>query len=154
VFLILKKQKKKIKEGLSSFDQEIQLPDGHIFTINFERIMISEPLFNPNVIHLDTVELPKLVAELVKTWNRNDWLELLQNIVLCGGTSLIKDLGKRLKVEIGKFFSEKIKDEIKVITPTGREHMGWIGASILYSRGLLTKEWIEKPNNQNKTKME
>jgi len=32
--------------------------------------------------------------------------------------------------------------------------MGWIGASILYSRGLLTKEWIENPNYQNKTKME
>jgi len=145
-----KETKKKIEEGLSSFDQEIQLPDGCIFTINYERIMIPEPLFNPNRIHLDIIELPKMIADLVKTWNRNEWLELLQNIILCGGTSLIKDLGKRLKVEVGKFFSEKIRDEIKVITPTGRDNMGWIGASILYSRGLITKGWIENPNYQNK----
>lgn len=30
--------------------------------------------------------------------------------------------------------------------------MGWIGASILYSRGLFSKGWIENPNNQNEIK--
>lgn len=141
----------RIKSGLTSFDQEVRLPDGDIFTINYERIMIAEPLFKPNLIHLDIVELPKLVAQLIKSWNRDNRSELLQNIIISGGTSLIKDLAKRLKVELGNFFSKKLRDEIKVIAPTGRENMGWIGASLLYTRGLTSKGWIENPKIQNKT---
>jgi actin-related protein len=70
--------------------------------------------------------------------------------VISGGTSLIQDLGKRLQIEIGKWFSEKLKGNIKIISPSGREHMGWVGASILYMQGLLTKGWIQNPNAQNR----
>lgn len=141
-----KEIKQKIIDGLHSYDQEIRLPDGTTITINEERYMIAEPLFNPNLLHLDIADITQLIAELVKSWNRENWAELLENIVISGGCSLIKDLGKRLQVELVKWFSDKLKNKIKIITPAGRENMGWVGASILYSQGLLTKGWIQNPN--------
>jgi actin-related protein len=62
-----KEIKHKIKEGLDSYDQEIRLPDGNSFTINLERFMIVEPLFNPSLIHIDVRDLPQLVADLIKS---------------------------------------------------------------------------------------
>ncbi|GAH30776.1 unnamed protein product, partial [marine sediment metagenome] len=32
------------------------------------------------------------------------------------------------------------------LVPSGRENMGWIGASVLYSKDQLKKGWISNPN--------
>jgi actin-related protein len=63
-----------------------------------------------------------------------------------GGLSLIPGLEKRLKIEISKFFSERLKDKINVIATSGRDTIGWVGASVLWAQGKLTKGWEYNPN--------
>jgi actin-related protein len=62
---------------------------------------------------------------------------------------LIPGLGERLRVELQKYFSEKLKNKIKVVAASGRENMGWIGASVLYSKNQLKKGWLNNPNLQD-----
>jgi len=52
---------------------------------------------------------------VIKTWDRENWEELLPNIILAGGSSLIVGLNDRLEYELKSYFSEKIREKIKVI---------------------------------------
>ncbi|MFX1586683.1 MAG: hypothetical protein ACFFC1_00905 [Promethearchaeota archaeon] len=141
-----KEEQKRVKEGLTKYDRIIDLPDGSKLKINLERFLLAEPLFNPRLAHIDYMGLAEAISKAIKTWERENWEELIPNIILSGGGSLIPGLDKRLKVELQAFFSEKLKNKIKVIAASGRDNMGWLGASILYSKEKLTKGWIENPN--------
>jgi centractin len=132
---------------LTKYDREITLPNNLKLNINIERIQVSEPLFDPKIIHVDYMSLAEAVSKVIKAWDRENWEELISNIIFAGGGSLIPGLAERLKNELKNFFSEKLKDKINVIAPSGRENMGWIGASILYSKEQLNKGWIENPKH-------
>ncbi len=145
----VEKIKNKIKEGEKKYNQLIKFPDGTSIEINSERFMLSEPLFNPRLIHIDYIGLGEAIANVVKTWDRENWQELLSNIVLSGGGSLIPGLKERMLFEISEHFSERLKPSVKVISVSGRENMGWIGASILLSKSQLQKGWVENPDQIN-----
>ncbi|UCC20268.1 MAG: hypothetical protein JSV62_02990 [Promethearchaeota archaeon] len=139
---------KRIKDGLTKYNKTIDLPDGTSLDINLERFMLVEPLFNPSLIHIDYVGLAEAISKVVRFWDRENWEDLLPNIILAGGTSLIPGLDQRLKVEISKYFSEKLKDKINVIAVSGRENIGWIGSSVLWAQNKLQKGWIQNPNQE------
>jgi len=142
--------KKRVKEGLTKYDRIVDLPDGTKLKLNSERFLSSEPFFDPKIIHIDYIGIAEAISKAVKTWDRENWEELLTNVVLSGGSSLIPGLSQRLEVELRKHFSEKLKPQIKVIAASGRENMGWIGASVLYSKDQLKKGWISNPNLNDK----
>ncbi|MFX0082389.1 MAG: hypothetical protein ACFE94_11625 [Candidatus Hodarchaeota archaeon] len=136
---------RRIKDGFTKYTSNIDLPDGSSLEINSERFLISEPLFNPLIIHIDYIGLPEAIAKVIRTWDRENWEELLSNIILAGGGSLIPGFEKRLKIEISKFFSERIKEKINVMAVSGRENISWVGASVLWAQGKLSKGWEQNP---------
>ncbi|MBN1801692.1 MAG: hypothetical protein JW891_09320 [Candidatus Lokiarchaeota archaeon] len=144
-----KAEAKRIREGVNKYDKIINLPDGNSLMINSERFMLAEPLFNPKLIHMDYFSLAEAISKVIKTWAREDWEELLSNIILAGGGSLIPGLKDRLKIELKNFFPDKITSKINVISLAGREHMSWIGASILYLKNQFQKGWIENSIQEN-----
>ena len=140
---------KRIKDGFTKYNSNIDLPDGASLRINSERFLLVEPLFDPSLIHIDYMGLPEAIAKVVRTWERENWEELLSSIILAGGGSLISGLDNRLKIEISKHFSDKLKDKIKVIGASGRENIGWVGASLLWARGKIQNpQWIQNPNQR------
>jgi actin-related protein len=136
---------KRIKDGFTKYNSNIDLPDGTSLGINSERFLISEPLFNPNLIHIDYIGLAEAISKVIRVWERENWQELLSNIILAGGGSLIPGLEQRLKIEISKFFSDKLKDHINVLAFSGRENVSWVGASVLWAQGKLNKGWEYNP---------
>ena len=138
-------EKKRIKEGLTKYDRLIDLPDGSNLKINQERFLVAEPLFDPKIIHVDHIGLAEAISKVIKTWDRENWKDLVSNIILSGGGSLIHGLGSRLQNELQQYFSDKLKADIKVVAASGREHLSWIGASILYTKEELNKGWIKNP---------
>ena len=134
-----------IKQGFTNFDQVINFPDGSSLGINSERFMLTEPYFNPKIIRIDYIGLPEVIAKVIKSWDRENWEELIPNIILSGGGSLIPGLKERMKLEIKKQFSDKINEKVKIIAAAGREIMSWLGASILYSKNELQDGWIPNP---------
>jgi actin beta/gamma 1 len=138
-------ENKRIKEGVDKYDKEFVLPDGNSLIINSERFMLSEPLFNPRLIHMDYINIANAIANIVKSWERENWEELISNIILSGGASLIPGLKDRLKDELKKYFPDKINEKTNIIALSGREHMSWIGASILFLKDQIKKGWIANP---------
>ena len=142
-------EKKRVKEGLTKYDRNLDLPDGSKLKLNSERFLLSEPLFDPKIIHIDYMGLAEAISKVVMSWDRENWEELVSNVILSGGSSLIVGLSERIEVELQKFFSERLKPKIKVVAASGRENMGWIGASILYSKDQLKKGWISNPSHKD-----
>jgi len=140
---------RQIKDGLTKFNRNIDLPDGTSLEINMERFMLTEPLFDPSLIHIDYVGLPEAVSKVIKFWDRENWEDILPNIILAGGSSLIPGLDMRLKTEISKHFSERLKDTVNVLSVSGRENIGWIGASVLWAQDNLNKGWIQNPKKEH-----
>lgn len=136
---------KRIKDGFTKYNSTIDLPDGTKLEINSERFQLVEPLFDPSLIHIDYIGLPEAIAKIIRTWDREDWVELLPNIILAGGGSRIPGLEKRLQIAISKYFSEKLRNNIKVLAASGRENISWVGASVLWAQGKLTKGWEYNP---------
>jgi len=138
-------EKRSISEGLTNYNRLINFPDGANLEINEERFMISEALFNPTLIHIDFIGLPEVISKVIKSWDRENWEEIISNIILSGGSSLIPGLKERLKSELTPYFSEKIRGKLNIIAPSGRENMAWIGASILHSKNQLQDGWKANP---------
>jgi len=113
--------------------------------------MLTEPFFDPRLIHMDYIGIGKVIANVIKSWDRENWEELIANIILSGGGSLIPGLKERLAIEMAEYFSDKIKSKIKVIAVPGRENMAWLGGSVLYSKNQL-KGWVENPKDKSSNK--
>ncbi len=141
-------EKKRVKEGLTKYDRIVDLPDGSKLKLNSERFLLSEPLFDPNIIHIDYMGLAEAISKVVMSWDRENWEELLSNVILSGGSSLMVGLSERIELELRNYFSEKLGPKIKVVAASGRENMGWIGASVLFSKDQLKKGWITNPTHQ------
>lgn len=145
---------RRIRDGFTKYKSNIDLPDGSSLEINSERFLVSEPLFNPSIIHIDYIGLPEAIAKVVRTWDRENWEELLSNVILAGGGSLIPGLDKRLKIEISKFFSERIREKINIVAVSGRENVSWVGASVLWAQEKLKKGWEQNPKVSEGEEME
>ncbi|MBD3194392.1 MAG: hypothetical protein GF317_05005 [Candidatus Lokiarchaeota archaeon] len=140
-----KKERRRVKEGFTKYDRTIKLPDNSKIKINQERFMLSEPIFDPKIIHIDYKTLDEIIAKVIKFWDRENWEQLVGSIILSGGGSLIPGLKERLKEELKKHFTDKLKKKIKIIAPAGRENMAWIGGSILFMQGKLEEGWMKNP---------
>jgi actin-related protein len=144
---------KRIKDGFTKYNRTVDLPDGASLEINSERFLCVEPLFDPSLIHIDYIGLPEAISKVIRFWDRENWEALLPNIIIVGGSSLIPGLDKRLKLEISKYFSERLKDKINIVAVSGRENIGWIGTSVLWAQGKLPERgWVH--NIQNKIENE
>ncbi|MHA1723859.1 MAG: hypothetical protein ACTSYC_00850 [Promethearchaeota archaeon] len=137
-----------IRENISKYNQIVNLPDGTRLILNLERILISEPIFYPNIMHVNHPGLDETVAKIIKAWERENWEDLVANIILTGGGSLIPGLKERLKNQLKRFFPEKLREKIRIFSISGRENMSWVGASLLYMKELLKKGWITNPNSE------
>ena len=66
---------------------------------------------------------------------------LFQNIVLCGGNTMLKGMIDRFTKELGLLIDD---NKIKVIAPPEREYSAWIGGSIVSSLTTFEDMWITK----------
>lgn len=68
--------------------------------------------------------------------------DLYGNIVMSGGTTMFKDIDKRLNKEVVALAPSSLK--IKVVAPPERKYSVWIGGSILSSLSTFQTMWITK----------
>ena len=66
--------------------------------------------------------------------------DLYSNIVLSGGTTMIRDFDKKLKHKMELLISSNV--DIKVIAPKERKYSVWMGGSILAALPSFDAAWI------------
>ncbi|QIW94868.1 hypothetical protein AMS68_000386 [Peltaster fructicola] len=126
------------------------LPDGHKLKIGAERFRAPEILFDPELIGLEWPGLHQIVVDSINRADMDLRKNLFSNIVLSGGSTMIKGFGDRLLHEVQKL---AVKDmRIKIFAPPERLYSTWIGGSILAGLSTFRKmyvtvdDWHENPN--------
>ncbi|CAO1622824.1 unnamed protein product [Parajaminaea phylloscopi] len=120
--------------------EEFKLPDGNVIKLGAERHLAPEILFNPELIGSEYPGVHQLVVDSINRADLDLRKNLFSNVVLSGGTTLMKGFGDRLLAEVKRLALRDMK--IKIYAPPERKYSVWIGGSILASLSTFKKMWV------------
>ncbi|KAK3679048.1 Centractin [Recurvomyces mirabilis] len=116
------------------------LPDGQHLKVGAERFRAPEILFDPEIIGLEWPGLHQIVVDAINRTDMDLRKALYANIVLSGGSTMIKGFGDRLLHEVQRL---AVKDmRIKIFAPPERLYSTWIGGSILAGLSTFRKMYV------------
>ncbi|XP_036122032.1 uncharacterized protein LOC118632908 [Molossus molossus] len=112
------------------------LPDKQIITLGSERFCCPEALFQPNLLGLNQPGLPQLALLSISRLEAKQQEQLLANVVLDGGSTLVSGFPERLRQELGP--------RATVLGSPHRAVAAWLGGSIMASRDSFQSLWLSR----------
>lgn len=119
------------------------LPDGNVIKIGDEMFRAPEVLFDPELIGKEIKGIDQAVFDSIQKTDIDVRKDLYANIVLSGGTTMIKHLDKRLEKELNILKPSRM-GKVKIIALPERRYSVWIGGSVLSSLPTFENTWIYK----------
>ena len=133
-------------EEMNKAESEIQrpyeFPCGDSINIGTERFRCSEILFKPSLYYLDFDGIDTMVFNSINKCNEDFQVQLFNNIVISGGTSMLPGFKERLEKEL----TDKVQAtrRVKVLDSQDPKYAVWIGGSILASLETFPQMLISK----------
>ncbi|KAK0138289.1 Actin-101 [Merluccius polli] len=104
------------------------MPDGQVVCLDTERFRAPEILFRPELIGRDHYGMHQSLYKSVLSTDIDLRRDLLGNIVLSGGNTLLAGLPERLQREVGVLVPGP---RVRVSSPAGRDSSVWRGGAAL-----------------------
>lgn len=145
--MVCKKIKEKYLELIADGNPEkkqIELPDGSTIDIKDEIHNVPEAIFRPDLVGYDIPGLHHMVIESVRSTDVFLRKELLGNMVISGGNTLIKKFPERLKSELSAITKQEEINSFKITAQDERMYASWIGSSVVCSISTFQQMWISK----------
>ncbi|XP_027072026.1 actin-100-like [Coffea arabica] len=136
------------------FHEKYECPGGEVLLVGSERFQCSEILFQPSIIGLEDDGIQKLTNRSIRKCDVHVQKILSNNIVLSGGSTLLRGFADRVRKELilcssfrGLIDKEitgrvPILKNISVLALPGREYGPWIGGSKLAALDTFKQMWI------------
>eukprot|EP00249_Psilotum_nudum_P014197 c24714_g1_i2 orf=218-1315(+) len=129
--------------------EKYTLPDGQVISIGRERFLIGEALFQPSLLGFEDYgivdQLIRSVSLCVPLENQR---QLLENIVLCGGTSTMQGFDARFQKELNLSSTPSVHPSLvkppEYMPDNTLRYSSWMGGAILAK--------VVFPQNQHITK--
>ena len=133
-------------QNREKFKKKYTLPDYKKISLDAERFIIPELMFDPTINNMETEPLHKAIVNVVELCDMDIRRALLQNIFITGGSSLFPNFEKRLKQELEKELIQrgKMYQNVKIFAPKGRALSNWVGGSILSQIPEFQSSWITR----------
>ncbi|XP_027378441.1 uncharacterized protein LOC113880458 [Bos indicus x Bos taurus] len=112
------------------------LPDKQVITLGSERFCCPEALFQPNLLGVNQPGLPQLALLSISRLEAKQQEQLLANVVLDGGSTLLTGFPERLRQELGP--------RTTVLGSPHRAVAAWLGGSIMASRNSFQSLWFSR----------
>eukprot|EP00392_Amoebophrya_sp_AT5.2_P014208 g14351.t1 len=113
---VVAEQEKAATDG--SLEKIFEMPDGSVVTVNEERFLVPEPLFNPMLVGKEADGVPEQVRNCIKLLDIDLRRDMFFNIVLSGGTTLFPGFPERLQAELVRMAPGKCQP--RVLLPNDR----------------------------------
>ncbi|XP_046729992.1 uncharacterized protein LOC124401623 [Silurus meridionalis] len=134
-----------LSEGGGAYTQvHYTLPDGQVVSLATERFRAPEILFRPELIGQDYYGMHESVFKSVLRSDVDLRRELVENIILSGGNTLLSGLPDRLQQEISRLAPAGLGEKVKVTSPPDRDFSVWRGGAILASMPTFSSAWISQ----------
>uniref|UniRef100_A0A1X7VVX1 Actin, cytoplasmic n=1 Tax=Amphimedon queenslandica TaxID=400682 RepID=A0A1X7VVX1_AMPQE len=119
-----------------------ELPDGQVICLDKERFLCSEGLFKPYLHGKDYPGVHDLLYDSVKKCDESICRSLLENVVVCGGNTMLPGFVDRLRKEVSALAPQDTK--IKLHATPARNFSVWAGGCILTSHSTFKAMLISK----------
>ena len=134
--------------------RQFEFPDGFNLAFGPERFTTTEPLFKPSQFTVPGIPLPEggvygLGDLLYLSLSKLDvppevLMNLLGNIIVTGGSSLLQGMPNRIEQDILHMFPNYSPRFYLPVNAHERKCLNWSGASILASLGSFDNMWVTK----------
>ncbi|KFQ37859.1 Actin-like 7A, partial [Mesitornis unicolor] len=118
---------------------DYELPDGHLVTMGKERFLCAEALFKPALLGSQQPGLLQLTLSCLHKCPANLKKEMVGNILLCGGSTMMENFADRFHMELARLCPT---DNFVIAASPQRRSSVWIGGSILASLHAFQELWI------------
>ncbi|NXG56530.1 ACL7B protein, partial [Hemiprocne comata] len=118
---------------------DYELPDGRVLTVGKERFLCAEALFKPALFGSQQPGLLELIVTSLKKCDAYLNKKMVENILLCGGSTMMEGFADRLQMELARLFPS---DNIITAVSPQRKFSVWIGGSILASLHPFQELWV------------
>ncbi|MBA0826732.1 hypothetical protein Goarm_011557 [Gossypium armourianum] len=127
--------------------EEHTLPDGQVIRIGRERFTVGEALFQPSILGLEAHGIVEQLVRSIATVSSENQKQLLENTVLCGGTTSMTGFESRFQKE-ASLCSSAIRPSLvkppEYMPENLSVYSAWVGGAILAK--------VVFPQNQHVTK--
>lgn len=123
------------------------LPDNQIISIGNERFRCSEILFNPTMLGFPEVGLHIQAMNSLRKCQPERQADLLSNVLLAGGTTMIRGFSERIKKELTKI---ERTNKVGILASPNRTFSAWLGGSIVASLNSFQNVWINRQSYNEK----
>ena len=121
---------------------EYELPDGSSLKLGREVVQCAEALFRPSLLGgVETRGLHEAVVQTVASCDAELRDTMWRSIVLAGGSSRLRGLGRRLEKEVGSVAGNGV---VAVVDPAAHSFMAWVGGSIVASMSTFRDAGLSK----------
>ena len=104
----------------------------------------AEPLFHPSLIGRKCAGLPELTVRSAMKCEAELRQDLLDNVIVCGGSAKFSGLKERLQLDVGKLLEDSEHTVSMVRAACDAQYQSWIGGSILTALSVFEPNWIVK----------
>jgi len=136
----------KVDEKDSKYKATHVLPNGESITVLKALANVGETYWDPKGVMGDLEETILSLQELIQQSIENSELdsrqELLSNILLSGGGTMMKGFVERLEIEVKKILPYAA-DYIHIFADKDRTHSVWRGGSVLAKLDSFQKNWTK-----------
>eukprot|EP00435_Cladocopium_sp_Y103_P031470 s845_g8.t1 len=136
-------QRQLSEEQLQPYEAIFELPDGQQVTVGCESFKGPEAMFQPSLCGLEGIGIHQLVFESIMASDEDlhEELEFFSNVLLAGGTSLLRGLPERLQKDLAAMVPSW---QVEVVAPDTRKYSAWIGGSMVSSVTSYLRTWMTK----------
>ncbi|KAM6980822.1 uncharacterized protein FYW47_000585 [Aplochiton taeniatus] len=128
-------------------EMEYQLPDGNSICLRNERFLCPEALFQPCLLESKEPGLHTMVMNCIQKCDVSQKDTLLENILICGGSTMLPGFAERLQNEL---FHMAPRSGALVLASHKRQNAAWLGGSILASLSSFQSLWISRKEYEEK----
>lgn len=135
-----------LEDPLSGEERSYELPSGEIIQVNHrQRYSATEIIFDPSVRgDGKNPGIVKMAYESIEKCDADLKINLYNNIVLAGGSTLMPGFRDRFEDEIIRLAEHNAKTDINVFADLHRKNAAWIGGSMLASFSTFKDMCITK----------
>jgi actin-related protein len=128
-------------DALSLEERSYELPDGRVIQVDKNvRLVASEMLFRPSLVGENCKSLHQLILDSVNKCDNDLRNDMYSNIVLSGGTSMMRGFSARIEHELKQSLPSSLTtSDLRVVSDSFRKHAAWIGGSMLASLDTFGK---------------
>ncbi|KAJ6834907.1 actin-related protein 7 [Iris pallida] len=123
------------------------LPDGQVITIERERYIVGEALFQPSILGLEEYGIVEQLVRCISSVSSENHRQLFENVMLCGGTTSMSGFEERFQNEANLCCSSIRPSLVKppeYMPENLPKNSAWMGGAILAK--------VVFPQNQHITK--